>query len=52
MEAVLQESFLTKTQNDNFFSYLDKGIDDLETGRLHTLEEAVSLVRVRLEGES
>ncbi len=50
MEAVLQETFLTKQQMDNSFSYLDKGIDDMEAGRLYTLEDAVHLVRIRLEG--
>ena len=36
----------------SLFSYLDKGIDDMETGRLHSLEEAIRLVRIRLEGAS
>lgn len=49
MEAVLQDTFLTGQQTQNSFSYLDKGIDDMEKGRVHALEDAFRSVRIRLE---
>ena len=52
MEAVLQDIFLPEQQKRNFLSYLDKGIDDMEKGRVHTLEDAILSVRTRLEGGS
>ena len=52
MEAVLQDIFFTEQQKQNSFSYLDRGIDDMEKGRLHSLEDAIHLVRIRLEGAS
>ena len=52
MEAVLQDNFLSGQQVQNSFSYLDKGIDDMEKGRLHSLEDAIRLVRIRLESAS
>lgn len=50
MEAALQDTFMTRQQTDAPFSYLDKGIDDMEMGRTYTMEEAFQLVRKRLEG--
>lgn len=33
---------------DTLFSLLDKGIDDLEAGRLHTVDEAFQIINERL----
>lgn len=52
MEAVLEDTFFTDSKMPDSFSNLDKGIDDMESGRLCSLEEAFRLVRIRLEGES
>ena len=30
---------------DSLFSYLDKGIDDMEAGKLHSVEEAFRIIR-------
>ena len=32
-------------------SYLDKGIDDMEAGRVHTVEDAFQIVRERMDNE-
>ena len=29
----------------SLFSYLDKGIDDMEAGKLHSVEEAFRIIR-------
>ena len=49
MEAVLQDTFLTQQQTAAPFSYLDKGIDDMEQGRVYSMEDAIQLIRRRLE---
>ncbi|MCM1091232.1 MAG: hypothetical protein NC092_10165 [Butyrivibrio sp.] len=33
------------------FSYLDKGIDDMEAGRTHTVDEAFQIIRERMNNE-
>ena len=40
-----------KTAIEALFSYLDKGIDDVEAGRLHTVDEAFQIIRDRMENE-
>ena len=40
-----------KTAMETLFSYLDKGIDDMEAGRIHTVEEAFQIVRERMDNE-
>ena len=36
---------------ETLFSYLDKGIDDVEAGRVHTVDEAFQIIRDRMENE-
>ena len=37
---------------ETLFSYLDKGIDDVEAGRVHhTVDEAFEIIRDRMENE-
>jgi len=36
---------------ESLFSYLDKGIDDMEAGRLHTADEAFHIIKTRLADE-
>ena len=40
-----------QTAMETLFSYLDKGIDDMEAGRVHTVEEAFQIVRERMDNE-
>ena len=35
----------------SLFSYLDKGIDDLEAGRMHGADEAFQIIKSRLADE-
>jgi len=53
MEAVVRDVNATndKAAMKTLFSYLDKGIDDMESGRVHTVEEAFQIVRDRMENE-
>ncbi len=39
------EQFDEKTAIETLFSYIDKGIDDMEAGRLHTIDEAFQIVK-------
>lgn len=34
---------------ETLFSYLDKGIDDVEAGQLHTVDEAFQIIRDKLK---
>ena len=34
-----------KIAKESLFSYLDKGIDDMEAGKLHSVEEAFRIIR-------
>ena len=34
---------------ETLFSYLDKGIDDVEAGRMHTVDEAFQIIRERMD---
>ena len=47
MEAVVKD----RTALETLFSYLDKGIDDMEAGRLHTVDDAFQIIRDRMKNE-
>lgn len=53
MQAAVKanEGMSDKTAIEALFSYLDKGIDDVEAGRLHTVDEAFQIIRDRMENE-
>ena len=36
---------------ETLFSYLDKGIVDMETGRVHTVDDAFQMIRDRMKDE-
>lgn len=40
-----------KVAMEILFSYLDKGIDDMEAGRMHTVDEAFQIIRERMNNE-
>lgn len=40
-----------KIAMETLFSYLDKGIDDMEAGRMHTVDEAFRIIRERMNNE-
>lgn len=40
-----------KIAMETLFSYLDKGIDDMEAGRMHTVDEAFQIIRERMHNE-
>lgn len=51
MEAVVQTKSDTNEKDamEALFSYLDKGIDDMESGRVHTADEAFRIIRERMK---
>ena len=53
MQAAVKanENISEKTAIEALFSYLEKGIDDVEAGRLHTVDEAFQIIRDRMENE-
>lgn len=53
MEAVIQTINETTEQKamETLLSYLDKGIDDMESGRVHTADEAFRIIRERMKHE-
>ncbi len=53
MEAVIQTTSDTKEKDamEALFTYLDKGIDDMESGRVHTADEAFRIIRERMKHE-
>lgn len=53
MEAVIQTTneAIEKDAMETLFSYLDKGIDDMESGRVHTADEAFRIIRERMKHE-
>lgn len=53
MEAVIQttDQATEKDAMETLFSYLDKGIDDMESGRVHTADEAFRIIRERMKYE-
>ena len=40
-----------KIAMETLLSYLDKGIDDMEAGRMHTVDEAFQIIRERMNNE-
>lgn len=40
-----------KIAMETLFSYLDKGIDDMEAGRMHTVDEAFQVIKERMDNE-
>lgn len=40
-----------KIAMETLLSYLDKGIDDIEAGRMHTVDEAFRIIRERMNNE-
>ncbi len=36
---------------ETLFSYLDKGIDDMEAGRMHTVDDAFQIISDRMKNE-
>ena len=40
-----------KIAMETLLSYLDKGIDDMEAGRMHTVDEAFQIIRERMNTE-
>ena len=53
MEAVSQavNGTTIKDPAETLFSYLDKGIDDMESGREHTADEAFQIIQERIKNE-
>ena len=53
MEAVVKDMDLAedKTAMEALFSYLDKGIDDMEAGRFHTVDDAFQIISDRMKNE-
>ena len=53
MEAVVKDMDLAedKTAMEALFSYLDKGIDDMEAGRFHTVDDAFQIIGDRMKNE-
>ena len=51
MEAAIRTKSDTteKDAMEALFSYLDKGIDDMEAGRVHTADEAFRIIRERMK---
>ena len=48
---VAVKNITEKNAMETLFSYLDKGIDDMETGRVHTVDEAFQLIKDRMKDE-
>ena len=51
MEAVMSSMENEEKATDTLFSYLDKGIDDMEAGRLHPVDDAFQIITDRLASE-
>lgn len=53
MEAVVKDMDVVedRTAMETLFSYFDKGIDDMEAGRLHTVDDAFQIIRDRMKNE-
>ncbi len=53
MEAVVKDMNMVddRTSEETLFSYLDKGIDDMEAGRTYTVDEAFQIIRDRMKNE-
>lgn len=50
MDAANQTLNETTEKNalEALFSYLDKGIDDMESGKIHTADEAFRIIREQM----
>lgn len=53
MEAIVKTTDGVNEKNvmETLFSYLDKGIDDMEAGKMHTVDEAFQIIRERMNHE-
>ena len=51
MEISMDDIYTDEKIKATSFSYIDKGIDDLEAGRLHTAEEAFQIIATRVADE-
>ena len=51
MEISMDDIYAGEKQQLAPFSYLDKGIDDLEAGRMHGADEAFQIIKSRLADE-
>ena len=51
MEISMDDIYAGDKQQVTLFSYLDKGIDDMEAGRLHTADEAFQMIKKKLADE-
>lgn len=53
MEAAVQKTESTDDKNamKTLFSYLDKGLDDMEAGRMHTADEAFRIIKEKMNNE-
>lgn len=40
-----------KIAMETLYSYLDKGINDMEAGRMHTVNEAFQIIKERMDNE-
>ena len=40
-----------KNAMETLFSYLDKGIDDMEAGRLHAVDKAFQIIKDKMQDE-
>lgn len=49
--AIKNNTVSEKNAMQTLFSYLDKGIDDMEAGRVHTVDEAFQIIRDRMKDE-
>ena len=51
MAPLAQETVKYSEQEEKLFRELDKGIDDMEAGRLHTVDDAFQIIRDRMKNE-
>ena len=54
MEAAVKgnvDQFDEEAVIETLFSYLDKGIDDMEAGKMHTVDEAFQIVKDKMKNE-
>ena len=51
MEISMDDIYTGEKSKTAPFSYLDKGIDDMEAGRLHTADDAFHIIKTRLADE-
>ena len=51
MEVTKSRQINTLNENEHFLRMLDRGIDDMEAGRLHTVDDAFQIIRDRMKNE-